>query len=581
MDSFFSNGTGDASRTDNPDSMMEDTEVDASMEPEQIEVDDETESHEDSPAPSKNKIKNTTKSIRKRRKRSSSCDSLNDSEEGAKIRRPLANTNKSINVGDEFQARIPEDIDPKPTHIEDPDELVWETPEKINDEKLLSFAKEASDRYRIPIDRALWILTKENFDFDAAILNIAKRNDHRDLWTDDEVRTFHNVYSLIGKHFVVIRQMLPHRSLQSIVQYYYENKKRISYQAFTEFNANASSSSEETEERPTPSDSILEAVCDNCGEQAEKMQVNEALNRIECRACLVYFQLTQNPRPTCLRIVLDERIDRHVECPESMINYMDEYEKLMAPSTGYTYVKRRMGKDQTLDDILGVNRTPPPELNAEFLLESGVNEQNNPEDVGAPLLSPIKMCRDGCRAGSSKSNGRIVDYEMPINEKEDFMIELLKEAEQNSTGSSSSTQNKTTPTVWQAPHTLCMEEMDVLSDDSRRKLFEACLSSSRVNTKEVNSWKNDMAYLKDRMERMSIDVDLIPSILMSNERVQYKQNWTDHEKEDALRCFQWYGNSFNYIADVMGNKTVEQIEEFYAENRELVDTVSDIQPENF
>uniref|UniRef100_A0A8R1E8D0 SANT domain-containing protein n=1 Tax=Caenorhabditis japonica TaxID=281687 RepID=A0A8R1E8D0_CAEJA len=60
---------------------------------------------------------------------------------------------------------------------------------------------------------------------------------------------------------------------------------------------------------------------------------------------------------------------------------------------------------------------------------------------------------------------------------------------------------------------------------------------------------------------------------MSNERVQYKQNWTDHEKEDALRCFQWYGNSFNYIADVMGNKTVEQIEEFYAENRELVDTV--------
>lgn len=69
---------------------------------------------------------------------------------------PLSNTNKEINVGTEFQAKIADlNLNDKACNEDrdDQDELIWNTPETIDDEKLEAFIRESSDRYLIPIDR--------------------------------------------------------------------------------------------------------------------------------------------------------------------------------------------------------------------------------------------------------------------------------------------------------------------------------------------------------------------------------------------------------------------------------------------
>lgn len=66
---------------------------------------------------------------------------------------------------------------------------------------------------------------------------------------------------------------LCHRSLQSIVQFYYESKKRVKYLNFVNSKCDDSSSSEETETPSPYPEAIFESMCDNCGEKAENMQV--------------------------------------------------------------------------------------------------------------------------------------------------------------------------------------------------------------------------------------------------------------------------------------------------------------------
>lgn len=140
---------------------------------------------------------------------------------------------------------------------------------------------------------------------------------------------------------------MPHRSLTSIVQYYYDSKKRINYRAFADFKSpsdmmNATSSSESSSNSNSSNNDTnpileryFENMCENCGERCEKMEVkgsaevkkknikfqvipkaNSHLTKSECRACRLYYEIMDAPRPTSLRLVLSERLKSHYNIPE-------------------------------------------------------------------------------------------------------------------------------------------------------------------------------------------------------------------------------------------------------------------------
>lgn len=53
--------------------------------------------------------------------------------------------------------------------------------------------------------QALYILTINNFNFDSAIAEVARRNELKDVWTDQEITLFENCYQIFGKNFSQIR----------------------------------------------------------------------------------------------------------------------------------------------------------------------------------------------------------------------------------------------------------------------------------------------------------------------------------------------------------------------------------------
>lgn len=119
---------------------------------------------------------------------------------------PLCVTNKEINTGAEYQAVVPDDVlEGDPEDDEDRDEIVWQRPRWIDPKKLDNFIMEISDRYRIPIDRALYIMSKEDFDQFRTLEYIQQMRNLRDIWSEDEVNNFYNCFFIFGKNFKRIR----------------------------------------------------------------------------------------------------------------------------------------------------------------------------------------------------------------------------------------------------------------------------------------------------------------------------------------------------------------------------------------
>ncbi|KAF1752209.1 hypothetical protein GCK72_018763 [Caenorhabditis remanei] len=759
--------SGEVSRTMNEDvdetldsilkksetTMEQEGDLDMEEETEEIE-NGEADSPEDvdSPRASLQPTKKGKLKTRKRKRSSSDDSSINEPGLDAAqiVQGPLSNINKEINVGDAYQAKIEEDEE-DPNYMEDreePEVLVWECPNDNDKDKIFKFTNDASDRFLLPKDSILFILRQNDYSFDKALAEISKRRILQDSWTDEEIAIFDNSFPHCGKNFSQIRATVPHRSLTSVIKYYYNMKKSINYKQFANSKLNSSSGAED-EEGPSPyPEALFDMMCENCGEKAEDMQPTKKINRYECRACRIYYKMMGVPRPTSLRIVLTERIKNLVPCPEVYREAMKDYHRLSSTATGATFLNRKIGKRQTLEDILGVNtpamfsksknerarfkklayrmsatlaksgmsntlkimkdhhdslkeyRTEPEEtmpevtelftstessnsadaleckvemVNSEIVMEHSSNiemtseesmkssesldansekpievsvnttvegqvvSDNTTEELASSadiikgssetteLIStatlavypekliegtqafapvPITISNSPSESQNDTVESSVVSKEMSesvndqkeevnnptevtvhssisngvTNELSEVIFQSSKVPEKSANASLQASESSSDSAgsssegvrIWVRQRTVCMEEMEALADDSRRKMYDACQHYGSVNTKKVALWKSDMESLRNRLERKNYDLDLNPSFLFSKERVPYCQEWTETEKELALRCFSWYGNNFAQIADVLGTKTFDQVKLFHDANEKLV-----------
>lgn len=824
-------------------------DIDAEMEDEAEEMENlETESKEDadSPRASEQPSKKISSANRKKKRSSSEDSSIADPsiDPLLKTHGPLSNINKEINVGAEFQAIIEDFDDPDYMEREEPELVLWEAPDNVDENEIFKFANDTSERFLIPRDIVLYILAKHKMNFNDAFAEISQRNITREPWKEDEKLVFENTFVHTGKNFQQICLALKNRSLQSVIKHYYGLKKQVNYKQFANSKQNTSFCTEEQESQPSYPEAFFDMMCENCGERAENMEVmqfNNAMNRTECRACQIYYKTMGVPRPTSLRLILSERIKNQVSCPEVWREYMKDYERLIGPATGKTFVDRKMGVDQTVEDIVGASvnmrdfriridylasgrkfraegfphdlltigrseesstncldtsnesltespnktfdildetlnstesiqnadetldssvKTEDIETLAEISIESSkdlnkcleesveLSEVVKEEEEEEPPLDETHVLEESIDVVSEKPAEILMETEnLPIEPSvvssdllkelpkeevvckvsemlklsEEVKPETLEETEKvtediiektpavvsrvlenpvakieevvmppvevvldttvvnnearettddcetagtlvthvsasafpddktkaltnkpeadeiklagetihsptlcNDTQEMSQLEDKLTssevpiespqapnirvdipndilieePTqeslnikpeypetssklicgspdsnvhIWQAAETVCTEEIEVLADDARRKMFVACQHASRVCPKKVATWKSDMDSLRARLERTNYDLDLNPSFLFSTERIHYCEEWTDHEKETVIRCFDWYGDKFDQIADLLGTKTAVQIYHFYLDNQKSVD----------
>lgn len=135
---------------------------------------------------------------------------------------------EKIRVGRDYQAVCPE-LEPleqrKPDQISDRALLVWSPTSDISDIKLDEYITIAKEKYGYNGEQALGMLFWHKHDLNRASIDLANFTPFPDEWTVEDKVLFEQAFQFHGKSFHRIRQMLPDKSIASLVKYYYSWKK--------------------------------------------------------------------------------------------------------------------------------------------------------------------------------------------------------------------------------------------------------------------------------------------------------------------------------------------------------------------
>ncbi|KAK7872237.1 hypothetical protein R5R35_012095 [Gryllus longicercus] len=135
---------------------------------------------------------------------------------------------EKIRVGRDYQAVVPELIpapDRRPEQCAERALLVWSPTAEIPDYKLDEYISLAKEKYGYNGEQALGMLFWHKHDLERAILDLANFTPFPDEWTVEDKVLFEQAFQFHGKSFHRIRQMLPDKSIASLVKYYYSWKK--------------------------------------------------------------------------------------------------------------------------------------------------------------------------------------------------------------------------------------------------------------------------------------------------------------------------------------------------------------------
>ncbi|XP_068907743.1 REST corepressor-like isoform X3 [Tenebrio molitor] len=133
-----------------------------------------------------------------------------------------------IRVGRDYQAICPElqpESQRKPELLADRALLVWSPTETIPESKLEDYIILAKDKYGYNGEQALGMLFWHKHDLERAVLDLANFTPFPDEWSVEDKVLFEQAFQFHGKSFHRIRQMLPDKSIASLVKYYYSWKK--------------------------------------------------------------------------------------------------------------------------------------------------------------------------------------------------------------------------------------------------------------------------------------------------------------------------------------------------------------------
>ncbi|CAH0560076.1 unnamed protein product [Brassicogethes aeneus] len=180
-----------------------------------------------------------------------------------------------IRVGRDYQATCPE-LQPealrKPELLADRALLVWSPTETIPETKLEDYIILAKDKYGYNGEQALGMLFWHKHDLERAVLDLANFTPFPDEWSVEDKVLFEQAFQFHGKSFHRIRQMLPDKSIASLVKYYYSWKNTRSRTSLMDKQARKLNTQKED---GAPSEAGSEVGSNEESDHDEKIQVNK------------------------------------------------------------------------------------------------------------------------------------------------------------------------------------------------------------------------------------------------------------------------------------------------------------------
>lgn len=132
-----------------------------------------------------------------------------------------------MRVGSDYQASIP-DFEPGATKYTDKETggmLVWSPYHAIADSKLDEYIAIAKEKHGYNVEQALGMLFWHKHNIEKSLADLPNFTPFPDEWTVEDKVLFEQAFSFHGKSFHRIQQMLPDKSISSLVKYYYSWKK--------------------------------------------------------------------------------------------------------------------------------------------------------------------------------------------------------------------------------------------------------------------------------------------------------------------------------------------------------------------
>ena len=134
-----------------------------------------------------------------------------------------------VRVGGSYQAVIPpvSEVKPKPASRDIPEHavLVWSPYNNLIDKELEDYLEIAKEKYNYNMEQALGMLCWHKFDIAYASADLPNFTPFPDEWSVEDKVLFEQAFQFHDKNFHKIRQMLPDKSIASLVKYYYSWKK--------------------------------------------------------------------------------------------------------------------------------------------------------------------------------------------------------------------------------------------------------------------------------------------------------------------------------------------------------------------
>ncbi|XP_030381314.1 REST corepressor isoform X5 [Scaptodrosophila lebanonensis] len=157
-----------------------------------------------------------------------SSDDDNSTKRNGKSKAKQSEYEEKIRVGRDYQAVCPPlipEVERRPELMNERALLVWSPTKEIPDMKLEEYISVAKEKYGYNGEQALGMLFWHKHDLERAVMDLANFTPFPDEWTMEDKVLFEQAFQFHGKSFHRIRQMLPDKSIASLVKYYYSWKK--------------------------------------------------------------------------------------------------------------------------------------------------------------------------------------------------------------------------------------------------------------------------------------------------------------------------------------------------------------------
>ncbi|XP_061468189.1 REST corepressor 1 isoform X2 [Rhineura floridana] len=134
-----------------------------------------------------------------------------------------------MRVGTQYQAVVP-DFDPaklakRAQERENLGMLVWSPNQNISEAKLDEYIAIAKEKHGYNMEQALGMLFWHKHNIEKSLADLPNFTPFPDEWTVEDKVLFEQAFSFHGKTFHRIQQMLPDKSIASLVKFYYSWKK--------------------------------------------------------------------------------------------------------------------------------------------------------------------------------------------------------------------------------------------------------------------------------------------------------------------------------------------------------------------